>query len=168
MTADNTNDLHRVRYIHEGVHDRLLNWARWCNGGRGSSSGQPMFRQYRSGYRESAEQVFIPIDGLDAVKMEKQVIFLPEKHRIAVQWFYVYSHRGLSMWKVLRFMGVQRDTLVTLVHDGRSMVKNRLDRHEHGSAIFPRKSDTASAGSASLREAEPTVSKSETITEAAL
>lgn len=166
--ADLTNDMHRVRYAHEGVHDRLLNWARWCNAGRGSANGQPMFRHYRSGYQDSADHAHIPVDGLDAVKMEKQVIFLPEHHRTAIQWFYVYSHRGLSMWKVLRFMGVQRDTLVTLVHDGRSMVKNRLDRNEHGSAIFRRKFDSASAGSASLREAEPTVSKSEALTEAAL
>lgn len=154
MTAvPSQDDMHRVKFVHEPVHERLLNWSRWCLGGRGGASSAPMFRHYRAGYKNATEFVSIPVDGLDALRVEKAVNFLPEQHRDALRWFYVYSHRGMSIWRAVRGLAVHRDTLVRLIHDGRSMLKNRLDTREIGERI-PTKFNSAPAASVSPREAE--------------
>lgn len=160
--SDAIDDLHRVKYIHEPVHDRLLNWARWCTGGRGGANSSPMFRHYKAPrYRNSTDEpIRIPMDGLDAAELEKIVGLLPEKHRDALRWFYVYSHCGMGIWQAVRALAVQRDTLVKLIHDGRSMVKNRLDTREINGRIAP-KFNSAPAASASLREAEPPAKQTE-------
>lgn len=155
------DDMHRVKFIHEAVHDRLINWARWCNGGRGGSSSAPMFRHYRAPkYQNAADQIRIPVDGLDAADIEKIVGLLPDKHRDAIRYFYVYSHRGMGLWQAVRGLAVTRDTLVRLIHDGRSMVKNRLDSGGIRARIAP-KFNSAPAASASLREAEVPVKRTE-------
>lgn len=127
MKREPIDDLHRVKFIHEGVHDRLLNWARWCISGQRGASSSPMFRHYKAPrYRNSVDDdIRIPIDTLQASETEKIVGSLPEKHRDAIRWFYVTSRIGIGIWQAQRELAVQRDTLVKLIHDGRSMVKNR-------------------------------------------
>lgn len=119
--------MHVVRFSHEPVHERLTNWARWTRStGRGASSS-PMFRHYRAPKnRDSMDDLRIPVDGLDASAIERIVASLPEKNRDAIRWWYVYSAIGLDIWKACRYLGVTRDGLAELVHDGRTMVKNRL------------------------------------------
>jgi hypothetical protein len=55
--------------------------------------------------------------------MEKQMRFLPEKHRAAVKWHYVEPHRPPG--KVAYRLAVSQAALFDLVHDARSMLKNR-------------------------------------------
>jgi len=114
-------DFHAVRLEHEAIHARLCNWARWARGSRSGSSTLPMFHGYRpDGYHELT--VCIPIDSLDAVKLQKLFILLPEKHRWALQWSYVKP--WIPEQKVCRVLAVSRVGLSDLVSNGRTMLKN--------------------------------------------
>lgn len=119
-------DFHAVRFAHEPIHERLLNWARYVRGGGGGSSCMPMFRLYRAPDTWHEATPHIPIDSLDGSRIEKAVRALPEKHMAAIRWSYVYSARGMSIWRVCRAIGVRPGTLSELVHDARSMLKNRI------------------------------------------
>ena len=115
-------DLSEVLPIHLAIHERLLNWSRWCRGGTGGSPVQPMFR----GYREYAyvEQVIpVPIDSLDGHRVEKLVVSLPEKHRTVLQWAYVKPM--IPVRRVCQALAVPYRELPTLLHNARSMVRNR-------------------------------------------
>lgn len=115
-------DFFAIRAGHEAVHERLVNWALWARGGRGGSGVLPMFQHYRpDGYHELA--VAIPIDTLDATALQKLMVLLPEKNRWAIQWSYVKP--WIHAQKVCRVLAVSRDGLCELVHDGRSILKNR-------------------------------------------
>lgn len=118
-------DFHSIRPGHEPIHERLLNWARYvCSSGQGNAC-QPMFRMFRSTYLWGNYDAGIPVDTLDGSRLEKAVGMLPEHHAAAVRWHYVYSTRGVSVYKACRVLAVRQDTLAQLVHDGRSMLRNR-------------------------------------------
>ncbi len=120
-------DFHEIRPQHLAVHERLCNWARYVSVGRRGGGGiHPMFRSFRSSEVWAApDSMGIPVDNIDGSAMEKAVAALPEKHRGAVQWHYVYSGWGVSIFKACRLLAVRQDTLNELVHDGRAMLKNR-------------------------------------------
>lgn len=118
-------DFHAVRFEHEPIHMRLLNWARWTRSGRGHVGCAPMFRLYRSTEKVYDEAPAIPVDSLDGHRLEQAVAALPEKHMGAIRWFYVYSECGVSVYKACRALAVRQDTLHQLVNDGRSMLRNR-------------------------------------------
>lgn len=113
-------DFHEVRPIHAEVHARLENWARWCRGGRGGSV-LAMFKQYRHGYEEPTASS--TVDTLDGHAVEKLVIALPEKHRTVLQWWYVKPF--IPVWKVRKALALSTPAMFDLVHDARSMLKNR-------------------------------------------
>jgi hypothetical protein len=114
-------DLHAVKPIHLVIHDRLLNWSRWCKA-TPPGSVQPMFRGFRAGYEEP-EVVSIPIDTLDGHRIEKLVISLPERHRTVLQWSYVHAH--IPVRRVCQAVAVPYRELPDLIHDARAMVRNR-------------------------------------------
>jgi hypothetical protein len=118
-------DFHSVPWEHRHIHARLENWSRYVSSGRGGSACAPMFRHYRSTDVWQNIEPAIPVDSLDGSAIEKAVGKLPEKHMVAVRWQYVYSFWGVSYWKVCRHLAVRPDTLQRLVHDGRTMLKNR-------------------------------------------
>lgn len=107
------------------IHDRLINWAKWA---RGSSfrNVHPMFRQYRNDYWEAAPTPS-PADTIDALAIQKTMKDIPEKHRMAVQWFYIVRSNPQRM---CRELGVTKAALAELVIDGRAMVRNRLRANE--------------------------------------
>jgi hypothetical protein len=119
-------DFHAVLFAHEGIHLRLINWARYVGGNRKAMSASPMFRLYRCPDTWIDPSPHIPIDTIDGHRIEKAVTALPEKHRDAVRWQYVYSGWGVSVWKACRALAVRQDTLHMLVQDGRTMLKNRV------------------------------------------
>ena len=47
-------DFHEVRPEHLAIHQRLLNWAKWCSSGIRNVSVHPMFKHYRHGYEEAS------------------------------------------------------------------------------------------------------------------
>lgn len=112
-------DFNRIKPGHEAIHERLLNWARWC---KGSNSGNvhPMFRQYRNGYFEPTPAASYS-DTVDAVAIQKSMKDIPERQRIALQWFYV---KPGSPARVCMALGESKAGVLELIHQGRTMMKN--------------------------------------------
>lgn len=115
-------DFSRVEERHRAIHDRLVNWSRWCVS-RGGRDVHPMFRGFKSAQHWEAIPTADPVDSLDAVAIEKAVQKLPEPHRFAVRWCYVY---GSSPRKACQQAGVSKEGLALLIRDGRQMLVNRL------------------------------------------
>ena len=117
-------DFHAVEEKHYAIHDRLMNWARWCNG-TGAPSESPMFRLYRSSARAKADYMAssgISVDQSDAARIAKAVIALPDVHRSAINWNYV---KPVSPARACRAIGTSMTGLALLVRDGRQMLVNR-------------------------------------------
>jgi DNA-directed RNA polymerase specialized sigma24 family protein len=85
-----------------------------------------MFRQYRNDYWEPAPSQ-TPTNALDAADVQKVMKDLPESHRIAVQWCYI-SRSGPTA--ICQRVGTNREGLMKLIVDGRSMLKNLLAQKE--------------------------------------
>lgn len=61
-------------------------------------------------------------DTLDGLVMEKAVSKLPELHKNALRWFYVYRY---AEQRFRREAGLTRDGLVQVLKDARQMLINR-------------------------------------------
>jgi DNA-directed RNA polymerase specialized sigma24 family protein len=114
-------DFHEVKPRHAAVHLRLENWALWAHGSR-RSFVQPMFRYYRTENVWVPQDPKPPVDQSDALKMEKAVTNLPEKHRHAIQWSYIIKCTPI---KACRSIGVTARGLGELVDEARAMLVNR-------------------------------------------
>lgn len=128
MTRDPVPDWHIVPQHQLAMHERLLNWARWCRGAAGSTVS-PMFRLYRStdakqgeGMQYGLRPTANPVDAHDAVRVQRGVGFLPEPHRMALSWYYV---RPVSPRRACQEIGTTFGGLATLVAHGRQMLINR-------------------------------------------
>lgn len=116
-------DFHAVLDAHLGIHERLLNWARWVRVRPHGWQVAPMFRQYRSNWRQWHEPILrASINVPEAVEMERAVSMLPEKHREAIRWHYVFND---SPPKIARRLAVTKQGLADLVSAARSMLVNR-------------------------------------------
>lgn len=120
MATRGAVDFHAVESAHFAIHERLLNWARWCysNGGR---TVAPMFRLYRTPEHWGSEPS-LSVDSLDAQAIQKAVSHLPEKHRKALGWCYVIRS---SPRRATRELAVTMEGLAELVREGRCMLVNR-------------------------------------------
>lgn len=106
-----------------GIHARLENWSRWVATPRLYGITHPMWAKAQSNARQWHEpDLREPVDTLDAQAMEKAVFHLPEPHRDALRWQYVWKGGPLHM---ARKLGVSKDGLMRLVRDGRQMLMNR-------------------------------------------
>ena len=121
---DTIVDYNHVQDRHKAIHARLENWRRWVIVRPSGWQVAPMFRMYQSKARQwHAPVIQTPVDTLDAVLMENAVAALPEKHREAVRWWYVYRRDPVAM---ARNLGVSKQGLADLVDAGRTMLNNRL------------------------------------------
>jgi len=116
-------DFHAVPDAQLAMHDRLLNWERYV---RVHRVGWPQAAIWRLG-KPNGRQWHTPelreeVNTLDGGHMEKAVRALPDKHRDALRWHYVWRTTPSHARRVL---GVTSDTLRVLVVDGRSMLMNR-------------------------------------------
>lgn len=103
------------------MHDRLINWARWCaSSNRGQS--HPMFRGVKPAQHWDGITARLEVDAIDAQFVEKAVAKLPEAHRWAVRWCYVYR---ISPSACARFLACSLEMLLHYVVDGRQMLINR-------------------------------------------
>lgn len=117
-------DYNHIAAHHEAIHARLMNWARWLRVRPHGWFTHPMFRNFRASKQwEASPHISTPVDTLDAALMEKAVYALPEKHRQAVRWWYVYRRDPAAM---ARNLGVSKQGLAELVEAGRAMLKNRI------------------------------------------
>ena len=115
-------DYNRVQDRHQAIHARLENWRRWVIVRPHGWQVAPMFRMYQSKSRqwEASPHIGTPVDAIDAALMEKAVYALPEKHREAVRWWYVYRRDPVAM---ARALGVSKQGLADLVEAGRTMLQ---------------------------------------------
>ena len=121
---ETTVDYNHVPERHAAIHARLENWRRWVIVRPNGWQVAPMFRLYQSKSRQwEAPVIQSPVNTLDAVLVEKAVAALPEKHREAVRWWYVYRRDPAAM---ARNLGVSKQGLADLVEAGRTMLQNRL------------------------------------------
>lgn len=119
-------DFHHVEPHQATIHDGLQNWARWCYG-RPTHWIQPMFRAYRSAAKHwYGEQVKLEIDHIAAQAMEKAVSTLPDCHRDAIRWCYVFRTAPAA---AARDIGCSLLMLQKYVRDGRQMLINKTARN---------------------------------------
>ena len=119
-------DYSHVPERHAAIHARLENWRRWVMVRPNGWQVAPMFRLYQSKSRQwEAPVIQNPVDTLDAVLMEKAVSALPDKHRAAVRWSYVFAGNPVAM---ARNLGVSKQGLADLVDAGRTMLQNRIGK----------------------------------------
>jgi hypothetical protein len=81
-------DFHAIPDSQAAIHERLLNWARWCFSGQAQDCA-PMFSGYRSTEVWAAPEAASPVDKLDAQRIEKSVCALPYNHKHALRWWYI-------------------------------------------------------------------------------
>lgn len=113
-------DFTRVEPRHDVIHHRLENWARYVKG-HGAAWMSPIWRMGKPmGRQWNAPEPKVLVDGNDGLRIEQAVSQLPEPHRAAVRWSYVYRH---SPARMARSLGVRYDTLARLVIDARTMLE---------------------------------------------
>ena len=126
MRVTETVDYCYVSLEHELIHARLLNWERWVRVRPHGWFTHPMFRHFRASKQwEASPYIGTPVNTLDAAVLEKAVYALPEKHREAIRWWYVYRRDPVGM---ARLLGVSKQGLADLVNAGRTMLQNRLQK----------------------------------------
>ncbi|MEJ7932565.1 hypothetical protein WG922_21525 [Ramlibacter sp. AN1015] len=122
MRRDDFIDFHYVEPQQLAMHDRLLNWARYVRV-KPILWQAPIWRLGKSKGRQWHEPTIAePTDTLDGHAIEKAVAALPELHREAIRWHYVWRTTPAHARRVL---GVTNEGLQRLVVDGRSMLTNR-------------------------------------------
>jgi DNA-directed RNA polymerase specialized sigma24 family protein len=115
-------DFHAVPDGQLAMHDRLLNWARYVRV-HVPHWQSPIWRLGKSNTRQwEPPTLREDVDTLDGHAVEKAVSALPEKHREAVRWHYVWRTTPTYARRVL---GVTNEGLQRLVIDGRTMLQNR-------------------------------------------
>lgn len=119
---------HEILPEHEAIHMRLMNWKRWLRAGGSSWTTHPMWRHLKEKEEQEARErgeYVSPPDGFDAHLIEKAVADLPEKHRFAIRWWYVFSGNPV---KAARMAAVSKERLAELVKEGRTMLVNRMKK----------------------------------------
>lgn len=116
-------------YVPEGqgdMHERLVNWARWIKAGQRDWVAHPMWKpciaKELEDLRARGLELTEPVKIDEAVATERAVAQLPNKHRQAVRWCYVFKHNPLA---ACRAIAVSKEDLARLVKDGRQMLINR-------------------------------------------
>lgn len=126
MKNDKSIDVFQVQARHNAIHARLINWANLVRV-RPHYSVSPMFRGWRSNSRQwSAPEPRVEVDTRDGWIIEKTVCSLPERHRIALQWWYVFKWPSVRVMR--QNLGVTEDGLLQICNSARDMVDNRLSR----------------------------------------
>lgn len=123
MRRDDFIDFFEVLPQHIAIHEKLEQWAQWVRVRPHGWATAPMFRQYRSkAWQWETPVIKAQLNTLEAQAMEKAVSALPEKHRDAVRWAYVFAGSPVAM---ARRLAVSKAGLMELVNAGRSMLVNR-------------------------------------------
>lgn len=123
MRREEFVDYHLVPDSQIAIHERLTDWARWVRVRPHGWQVAPMFRQYRShAWQWHTPEARPTVNMPEAVEMEKAVSLLPEKHREAVRFCYVWCG---SPGAFARRLGVSKSGLQDLIVAGRFMLMNR-------------------------------------------
>jgi hypothetical protein len=119
-------DYSHVTTRHDQIHYRLESWARWVKVKPQAWKAQALWRMYRAPrqYAYETADIKIELNTLECHETERAVSSLPEKHRTAIRWVYVFSYVPPNI--IRRDLGVTRDGLGELITDGRDMLVNKL------------------------------------------
>lgn len=119
-------DLHHIQARHDEINRRLEEWGRWVRVKPQRWPIAPMFRMYQSKARqwETDPHIHVEINTLAASEMERAVSILPDRHRTAIRWVYVWP--WVPDNAVRREIGATRAELESLINDARDMICNRL------------------------------------------
>jgi DNA-directed RNA polymerase specialized sigma24 family protein len=124
MKREDHIDFHLVQDGHLAIHSRLEAWAAWVRVRPHGWQVAPMFRQAQSNWRQWHAPELRPQPNIpEAIEMEKLVSLLPEKHRTAIRWSYVFPGNPAAM---ARKLAVSPEGLRELVNVARTMLRNRL------------------------------------------
>lgn len=116
-------DYQRIAPEHAAIHERLQNWRRWVSGKGASWTAHPMWRHLKEKEERERGSITLAVDAIDGHQVEKAVYALPEKHRFAIRWWYVFSGNPSA---AARHAAVTKERLAELVKEGRTMLCNRL------------------------------------------
>jgi hypothetical protein len=94
-----------------------------------------MFRQYRSkSWQWHTPELRAAVNIPEAVAMEKAVSLLPEKHREAIRWCYVFAGGPVAI--MARRLAVTKEGLMELIHSlvnsGQTLAWGLLLNHPQG------------------------------------
>lgn len=90
-----------------------------------------MFRQYRShSWQWHAPEIKTELNTLECVEIEKMVSQLPDKHRTAIRWAYVFPWIAPSV--IRRELALTKEGLEQLLTDARDMLVNRMRQTVRG------------------------------------
>lgn len=106
------------------IHERLEDWRRWCRM-RPNAVATPMFRLHKSDEWERPTYGATTTTSIDrdaALRIAKLVPRLPEKHRMAIQWFYIQN--GRNPRAKAQELAQSLRGLADLVIDARQMILN--------------------------------------------
>ena len=118
-------DYNAIPARHDAINLRLEEWARWVRVKPQAWATAPMFRLYRAPRQWATDlEIRIEINTLAAHEIERAVSFLPDKHRSALRWVYVFSY--IPDARIRAELGLTREALAGLIHDSRDMLVNRL------------------------------------------
>jgi DNA-directed RNA polymerase specialized sigma24 family protein len=125
-------DYNRIHPRHDAIDLRLIEWSRWVRVKPSAWFTQPMFRFAKSNSRqwEVDPPIHMEINTLAAHEIEKAVASLPEKHRTAIRWCYVFPY--IQENAVRRELGATRSALEQLIIDSRDMLINILKNSVKG------------------------------------
>lgn len=122
-----TIDFCRVQPRHKDIDNTLNEWSQWVMPRHRLWGTSPMFLGYQSKARQwETPELKTPLNVLQCVETEKAVSTLPEKHRTALRWVYVYYWVPVSA--VRRELGVTKADLADLIDQARDMISNKLGR----------------------------------------
>ncbi len=113
-----TVDFHAIPDSQSAVHERLVNWSRWCFSGQVQDCA-PMFSGYRSTEVWAAPEASSPVDKLDAQRIEKLVCALPYNHKYAIRWWYIAP---IGPAKTAHLLGLTLEGLAMTVIQARDRV----------------------------------------------
>lgn len=115
-------DFHYVPEDQKAIDARLENWASYVRV-KSPSWVSPIWKLGKSNGRQWHQPEFRPAcDVLDGMALEKAVFKLPEPHRAAIRWAYVYKRHPAEFCKA---QAMSKATLGILINDGRRMLINR-------------------------------------------
>src|SRR5574341_2417955 len=117
--------------IDRDLHERLVLWARWCAGRHlprlevrcesAESAYLPPLEGVYSSTEEALKAALPPINGEHAFAIERIVLKLPDKPRLALRLHYVW-YRKLAHSQKCRMLGVSNDGYNELVRSAALMV----------------------------------------------
>ncbi len=115
-------DFHYVPEDQKAIDARLENWASYVRV-KPPSWVSPIWKLGKSNGRQWHQPEHRPMcDTLDGHVIEKAVYLLPELHRAALRWAYVYKHHPA---RFCQQHGITKVSLGQVLSDARMMLINR-------------------------------------------